>query len=192
MTNQPTLRILGICGSLRRKSYNMYTLKAAGELMPAGMSLELAEIGDIPLFNQDVYEQGFPPPAARLRGEVGRADALLIASPEYNLSLTAALKNAIDWLSRKPGRLLADKPVAIVSAAKTSIGGARGQYDLRRMLGHLEAFCMPLPEIFVGEEEAKFDADGTLVHGTTRAELAEMMGEFRRWILRVKAMPPAG
>ena len=91
------IRILGICGSLRGKSYNMYALKAAREIMPEGMGLEITGIGDIPLFNQDVCDKGFPPPVAAFRTQIAQADGLLFACPKYNYSVSGLLKNAIDW-----------------------------------------------------------------------------------------------
>src|ERR1043165_7744558 len=91
------LKILGISGSLRKGSFNTAALRACGEMLPAGMSMTIARIDDIPLFNQDVFDAGLPESVKRFRAEAAAADGLLIASPEYNFSLTPALKNAIDW-----------------------------------------------------------------------------------------------
>jgi hypothetical protein len=109
------MQILGICGSLRKASLNMAALRACQELLPEGMSLRITSIAELPLFNQDVFDAGIPEPAKRLRAEILEADGVLIASPEYNFSLTAALKNAIDWASRPPNQSWQDKPVAIFS-----------------------------------------------------------------------------
>ena len=106
------MQILGICGSLRKASFNMAALRACGELMPQGMNLRITRIDDIPMFNQDVFDAGIPEPAKRLRAEITEADGVLIASPEYNFSLSGALKNAIDWASRPPNQSWQDKPVA--------------------------------------------------------------------------------
>ena len=119
------LKVLGISGSLRKASINTALLKACAGMMPAGMTMSgYARLDDIPLFNQDVFDAGVPAPAKRFRDEVTAADGLLIALPEYNFSLTAALKNAIDWGSRPPNQVFQDKPIAIFSASQGPMGGA--------------------------------------------------------------------
>ena len=180
------MRILGICGSLRKSSFNMAALRACGELLPAGMTLEIAAIGDIPFFNQDVYDAGLPAPAKRFRDEVAAADGLLIASPEYNYSVPAVLKNAIDWGSRAPSQVFHEKPVAIFSAATGPLGGARMQYDLRRMLGQLWAHVLPKPEVFIGMAAGKFDAQSRLTDETTRKVLGELLGGLAAWVTRMQ------
>jgi chromate reductase len=180
------VKILGICGSLRKNSFNMHALRACNELMPEGMTMQIAEIGDIPLFNQDVFDAGLPAPAKRFRDEVVAADGLLIASPEYNFSLSAALKNAIDWGSRPPNQVFQDKPVAIFSASPGPMGGARVQYDIRRILGQLWAHPLPRPEVFIGNAASKFDAQGKLTDETTRKFLTELLVGFKTWINRMK------
>jgi chromate reductase len=182
-----TLRILGLCGSLRRGSYNLAALRAAGALMPPGMVLEIGEIGDIPFFNQDLLDCGIPDPVQRLGVELRAADGILIAAPEYNYSVTAALKNAIDWLSRLQPMPLKDKPVALLSATTGLLGGARVQYDLRRILAQLYTFILVRPEVFIGSAAAKFDAAGDLVDEPTAKVIAEQMDAFRLWIARLKA-----
>jgi chromate reductase len=179
-------RVLGICGSLREKSYNMYALRAARELMPEGMTMEIAGIAEIPLFNQDVSDKGFPPPVAALRAQIAQADGLLFASPEYNYSVTGVLKNAIDWASRPPDQPFQNKPVAMFSATVGIKGGVSGQYDLRKILAQLGAFALVRPEVFIGLEASKFDAAGKLTDDTTRKFLADQMIAFRDWIARVK------
>jgi chromate reductase, NAD(P)H dehydrogenase (quinone) len=180
------MQILGICGSLRKGSYNMHALRACNELMPEGMTMTVAEIGDIPLFNQDIYDAGLPAPAKRFRDQVAAADGLLIASPEYNFSVTGALKNAIDWGSRPPNQVFLEKPVAIFSATGGPLGGARVQYDLRRMLGQLVAHVQPKPEVFIGAAQTKFDAQGKLTDETTRKFLGELLVGLKAWIIRMK------
>lgn len=184
------LRILGICGSLRRGSYNHMALSAAGTLMPASMALSVADIADVPLYCKDVEDAGLPPAVARLRDQILAADALLIASPEYNFSVTGVLKNTIDWLSRCQPQPFKDKPVAMLSATMGPVGGARNQYDLRKILGCLEAIVLPKPEIFINFCHTKFDAQGQLTDEPTRKILGEQQVAFERWIRRV-APPPA-
>lgn len=182
------IRILGVCGSLRQKSYNMYALKAVRELMPEGMAMEIAGIGDIPLFNQDVCDKGFPPAVAAFRAQIAQADGLYFASPEYNYSVSGVLKNAIDWASRPPEQPFQNKPVAMISATVGIKGGVSGQYDLRKILAQLGTFAMVRPEVFIGVEATKFDADGKLTDETTRKFMTDQMVAYRDWIGRVKKL----
>ncbi|HYR32677.1 MAG TPA: NADPH-dependent FMN reductase [Burkholderiales bacterium] len=181
------LKVLGISGSLRKASYNTAILKACAELMPAGMTMTgYARLDDIPLFNQDIFDAGLPESAKRFRTEVAAADGLLIASPEYNFSLTAALKNAIDWGSRPPNQVFQDKPIAVFSASQGPMGGARVQYDIRRILGQLWAHVLPRPEIFVGSAASKVDAQGRVTDEATRKLLTDLLTGFKTWIERMQ------
>jgi len=180
------LKVLGICGSLRKKSFNMAALRAAGDLLPPGMSLHITSIADLPMFNQDVLDAGMPEPVKRFRTEVAQADGVLIASPEYNFSVTAPLKNAIDWASRPPDQVWQDKPIAIFSATPGPVGGARVQYDLRRILGQIWGHVLPRPEVFIGLAPSKFDADLRLTDETTRKFLTDLLVGFKAWIIRMQ------
>jgi chromate reductase len=181
------LKILGISGSLRKGSFNTAALKICADLMPAGMKMtSYARLDDIPLFNQDVFDAGLPESAKRFRAEVAAADGLLIASPEYNFSLSAALKNAIDWGSRAPNQVFQEKPIAIFSATQGPLGGPRNQYDLRRILGQLWAHVLPRPEVFIGAAQTKFDAQGKLTDEATKKFLAELLVGFKTWIERMQ------
>jgi len=181
-----SLKVLGICGSLRKASLNMAALRACGELLPSGMTLEIASIGDLPIFNQDVLDQGMPAPVQRFREQVAAADGLLIASPEYNFSIPAPLKNAIDWGSRAPSQVFHEKPVAIFSVAPGPVGGTRAQYDLRRVLAQLWGHVLPRPEVFITHAAGKFDPQGRLIDETTRKFLGELLAGFAPWIARMK------
>ncbi|MDE5878523.1 MAG: NAD(P)H-dependent oxidoreductase, partial [Desulfovibrio sp.] len=129
------LVFLGICGSLRRASRNMGLLRKAQELMPAGSRLEIADIADIPFYNEDIAK---PDSVRRLVEAAERADGFLLASPEYNYSLAPALKNALDWLSREPGlKPFAGKPAAIVGAGG-GMGTVSSQGHLRPVCGYLD------------------------------------------------------
>ena len=185
MNTAAAYKVLGFCGSLRQKSYNMIALKTAGELMPASMRLEITSIADLPIYNFDVQEKGFPAVATRLRQEILAADALLFASPEYNWSLSAALKNAIDWMSRFQPQPFQNKPAAVFSATGGPVGGARVQYDLRRILSGLGVMWLARPEVFIGMAASKF-ADGKLTDETTRKFLSDEMLAFEDWIKRMK------
>jgi chromate reductase, NAD(P)H dehydrogenase (quinone) len=180
------VKILGVCGSLRKASYNMAALRACNDLMPSGMSMKVAQIGDLPMYNQDVFDAGIPEPVKRFEAEVRAADAVLIASPEYNFSVPPLLKNAIDWLSKLPKQPWQDKPIAILSASQGPLGGARVQYDLRRILGQLWGHVLPRPEVFIGVAQTKFDAQGKLADETTRKFLSELLAGLKTWTERMK------
>ena len=180
------LKILGVCGSLRKSSYNMAALRACSELMPAGVSMKIAQIGDLPMYNQDVFDAGIPEPVKRFEAERRAADGVLIASPEYNFSVPPVLKNAIDWVSKLPKQPWQDKPIAILSASQGPLGGARVQYDLRRILGQLWGHVLPRPEVFIGMAQGKFDAQGKLTDETTRKFLTELLAGLKTWTERMK------
>jgi chromate reductase len=182
---QTDLRVLGICGSLRKKSFNMAALRAAGELMPPGMTLHITSIADLPMYNQDVLDAGMPEPVKRFRTEVAQADGVLIASPEYNFSVTAPLKNAIDWASRPPDQVWQDKPIAIFSCTGGPVGGARVQYDLRKILSQIWGLVLPRPEVFIGNSASKFDAELRLTDETTKKFLTDLLVGFKAWIERM-------
>src|ERR671916_2043887 len=139
------MKVLGISGSLRKGSWNTSVLRAAQGLAPAGMTIEIGAIGDIPLYNEDVRAAGLPPPVERLRSQIAAADAVLLVSPEYNFSIPGVLKNAIDWASRPPNQPFNDKPVAIMGASGGPGGPARMQDDRRKSLGSIQAFGVPQP-----------------------------------------------
>ena len=179
-------KVLGVSGSLRKASFNTAALRACAGLMPAGMTMEIAEIGDLPLFNQDVLDAGMPGPVKRFRDALTAADGLLIASPEYNFSVTPALKNAIDWASRPPNQAFQDKPIAIFSVSVGPMGGARVQYDLRRILGQIWGHVLPRPEVFIGSAPGKFDKDGKITDEATRKFLTDLLVGFKDWIARMK------
>jgi len=181
-----TVKLLGICGSLRKASLNMAALRACSELLPAGMTLEIGSIADLPMFNQDVLDQGMPAPVKRFRDQVSAADGLLIASPEYNFSIPSPLKNAIDWGSRAPNQVFNEKPIAIFTVAPGPVGGTRAQYDLRRVLSQLWGHVLPRPEVFITHAAGKFDAQGRLTDETTRKFLGELLAGFAPWIARMK------
>src|SRR5882757_2176955 len=125
-------------------------LQTAAALMPESMSIEIVEWKDVPLFDADVLATGQPDSARRVREQIRAADGVLIATPEYNFSIPGGLKNLLDWISRGDDQPLAGKPVAILSAATGPLGGARVQYDLRRVLLFVDAMVLTKPEVFIG------------------------------------------
>ncbi|MGH6892953.1 MAG: NADPH-dependent FMN reductase [Dongiaceae bacterium] len=181
-------KILGICGSLRKQSLNMSALKAAGSLMPHGMELTITNLIELPMYNQDVEAMGYPDSVDALREDVLAADGLLFAAPEHNWSMSASLKNGIDWLSRfkKPRVPFDGKPCAVLSATLGPLGGARVQYDVRRSVTGLGGHFLVKPEVFIGMANQKFDAQGGLADDLTRKFLTEQMVAFHDWIIRIK------
>jgi chromate reductase len=166
--------VLGISGSLRTKSYNTMLLRAAMELAPPGMVIRPASI-ELPLYNDDVREKGYPPAAARLRAQIADADAVLIATPEYNYSIPGVLKNAIDWASRPPDQPFDGKPVAIMGASTGRFGTVRAQNHLRQSFLFLNANVLNKPGVMVGDAAALFDDSGRLADAATRKQVAKLL-----------------
>lgn len=175
------IRVVGISGSLRAGSYNTAALKAAIALAPEGMTIETAEIGDLPLYNDDVRAAGYPPAAQRLRDQLAAADAILFVTPEYNYSVPGVLKNAIDWASRPPSQPFDNKPVAIMGASGGILGTARAQYHLRQMLIFLNAFPINKPEVMIGQAGSKFDENGRLTDEATAGFIRQLLEALRDW-----------
>ncbi len=178
------MKILGISGSLRKASWNTALLHTAATLLQ-GHEFSIAEIGDLPLINQDLEQGGkFPAQVERFRSEVLAADAILFATPEYNASIPAPLKNAIDWASR-PASTLAHKAAAICGVSPGALGTSRAQYPLRQTLGVLSVQLLGQPEVFIGGAGAKF-ADGKLTEAGTLEFFGKMLAIFTAFAERVK------
>jgi len=191
------LRVLGISGSLRRGSYNrMLLLNVLGRL-PAGVEWSIADIGGLPILTGDDLEDP-PEPVLRLKGEIAAADLVVISTPEHNHSVPAALKNAIDWVSRpRAGNPLEMKPVAIMSASTGFTGGIRAQEHLRQILSSLGAIVIAYPEVAVGGAGSKFDGEGRLLDGAALRFADELMRNALRVAaalrgIAVVARPPRG
>lgn len=182
------LKILGLCGSLRRASYNRAALNLAAAQMPAGMELKIADIDAVPLFNGDEFADGFPAAVSALRESMNEADGILIATPEYNFGIPGVLKNVLDYVSRGTRQPFACKPVAILSASPGMLGGARVQYELRKSLLFLEPMVMVKPEVFIAAAHTKFAADGSCTDAATVKFVAEQMAAFHDWVFAVRRM----
>jgi len=187
MTSPTAIHIVGISGSLREQSYNTATLNAAVELRPDGVAIEPVGIGDLPLYNDDLRLQGYPPAVERLRSRLAAADGILLVTPEYNYSVSGVLKNAIDWASRPPDQPFDGKPVAIMGASPGMLGTARAQYHLRQMLVFLNAYVLNRPEVMIAQAAAKFDEAGQLIDGPTREFVKSFLEAFAAWIRRMRA-----
>jgi chromate reductase len=184
MTTTPIL-ILGISGSLRRGSYNTGLLYAAAELLPEHLRLDLFDLAPVPIFNQDL-EMDAPEPVRALKAHVAAADALLIATPEYNSSIPGVLKNAIDWASRpRKDTPLQGKPLAIIGAGGR-LGSARAQLHLRQIAAHLDMHPLNRPELMVAFASEKFNADGRLIDPQVREQLAAVLEALAAWTRRLR------
>jgi chromate reductase len=172
--NKP-FRILGLPGSLREASYNHAALLAAKELTPADVSVEIATLAGIPPFNQDIESQ--PPPAVvELKQRIRAADAILIATPEYNYSIPGVLKNAIDWASRPYGdSAWSGKPVAVLGASVGMLGTARAQYHLRQIFVFLDMHALNQPEVMIANAAQRFDDRGRLTDEKTRELIGKQL-----------------
>ncbi len=179
------LTLLGLCGSLRRESFNRKLMhEAAGAF--GGRFVE----GDLrfPLFDQDLESaEGIPQPVATLAGQIAAADAVVIACPEYNKAPPGALKNALDWVSRVKGNPWKDKPVAIVSATGGRAGGERTQFALRLMMVPFRPRLLQGPEVLVGTASDQFDEGGKLVNEINLSALKDLMAALRTEAARVPA-----
>jgi chromate reductase len=179
------IRLLGLCGSLRRASYNGALLAAAADLAPRAVSLRVHDIGDLPLFNEDVEALGDPAPVAALKAAIARADALLVATPEYNYGVPGPLKNALDWASRPDdASVLAGKPVALLGASLGRMGTVRAQLALRQLFVGTGSVVMPKPELFVPSAWRSFGEGGALVDDALREQLREFMAAVAAWARR--------
>jgi chromate reductase, NAD(P)H dehydrogenase (quinone) len=169
-------KILGISGSLRERSYNTALLRAAAELAPPDAEVEIFDLSRIPLYDDDVEAAGDPEPVAELRRAVAEADALLLATPEYNRGTSGVLKNAIDWLSRPAlASVLRWKPVAIMGASSGRGGTRRAQQQVRDALVFPGAIVLEQPEVAVPVAWERFDPDLRLTDEPTGAAVTELL-----------------
>ena len=169
-------KILGISGSLRERSYNTALLRAAAELAPPDVEIEIFDLSTIPLFNDDVEAVGDPEPVAQLRAAVAEADGLLLATPEYNRGTSGVLKNAIDWLSRPAlASVLRWKPVAIMGASSGRGGTRRAQQQVRDALLFPGAVVLEEPQLALPIAWERFDPDLNLTDENAGAVLTELL-----------------
>jgi chromate reductase len=181
------VKVLGFAGSLRKDSYNRAALRAAKELLPPGMALEICDLASIPLFNEDVESDGFPTAVVEFKERIAAADALLIATPEYNYSIPGVLKNALDWASRPPGQSpLMGKPLAFMGASTGYFGTSRAQYHLRQVCVILNMHPVNSPEVFISGAASKFDGTGRLTDAMFRDSIGKLLEALRVWTIRLR------
>lgn len=178
-------KVISICGSLRKGSFNRMLASALPGLAPTGMTIAVSPSIEMPLYNADVQAQGIPASVTALADAIRAADGVIFVTPEYNFSLPGGLKNALDWVSRLKEQPFVGKPVAIQSASPGQVGGARMQYDLRKMMVFLDALTLNKPEIFVNNCASKFDEKtGALTDEATQNFIKQQLEAFDKFIAR--------
>jgi chromate reductase len=188
---QDTFSVLGLAGSLGRRSYNRALLAASIDVAPDGIQVESFDLADVPLYNPDFDDQladGGPSPAVvgRLVERVNAADALLLVSPEYNWGPSGVLKNALDWISRPVGASpLFEKPVALAGVSPGPAGTGRAQLHLREHLLSTNSYVLQQPVVQVGDGRRRFDADLRLTDEATRDLVLAQLEALRDWARRV-------
>lgn len=181
-TNERPVKIVALVGSLRKKSFNRMIFENYRSL--AGESAEFVEgeIRGIPLYDEDLREQGIPESVQKLGEQIRSADGVVIFSPEYNYSVPAPLKNALDWVSRLKDQPFTAKPVALVSASMGRLGGARMQYHLRQIGVFMDMRILNRPEAMIAEVHKLVDGDGRLTDEGTRKFLITHCESFLTFI----------
>ncbi|MBF0209776.1 MAG: NAD(P)H-dependent oxidoreductase [Desulfamplus sp.] len=173
------IKVIGICGSLRKSSTNMGLLRYAKANAPEGMTIDIANLSSVPFYNSDISEK--PDAVKTLLSQIEQADALLLACPEYNYSIAPALKNALDWASREPDNsILSGKPAAIMGAGG-GMGTSRAQYHLRQVGVYLNIHILNSPEVFSNAFTGSFDSDGNLIDSQVQELIKQMLIAFKGW-----------
>jgi len=180
-------RILALAGSLRQGSYNRGLLHAAGELAPDWVKVQFFDIGTLPFFNEDLEAAGDPEAVRHFKEAIIRANAILIATPEYNGAVPGVLANAIDWASRPTGRsVLRNKPVAVMGAVLGKSGSANAQAALHGVLSRVGAVVVPDPQVLVPHASKLFDEQVNLRDEDTREEVRQLVEAVAHWCRRVQ------
>jgi chromate reductase len=187
---QDRVEALGIAGSLRQGSYNRALLRAARDLAPDDLEIKTFDneiLKRVPPYNEDVRARGDPEPVKALKDGIGDADALVIATPEYNHSISGVLKNALDWASRPPDETpLRGIPVAIMGASTGNWGTVRAQMHLRQLCVDHNMLAVNQPEVLVARAREKFDEEGRLTHDVTRHFVGLLMEALLEWTRKVE------
>lgn len=177
------LKIIGIVGSLREKSFNKGLLRAAVEIKPQEVDIQIWDIKDIPLYNSDLDEDGIrPEPVEKLKSAVTKSDAVLLATPEYHYSVPGVTKNIIDWIGSDPDNVLMGKKIGIMGASTSGFGTVRSQLHLRQVLFAASAKTFQDNELYVSFARKKFDENGDLTDEDTKGKLKEFLAGFLHWL----------
>ena len=184
-------RILAIAGSLRQGSYNRGLVRAAEELAPDWVEVQFFDIGTLPFFNEDLEAAGDPEPVRRFKEAIRAANAVLMATPEYNGAVPGMLANAMDWASRPSGRsVLHNKPVAVMGAVLGRSGSVNAQAALRGVLSRVGAIVVPDPQVLVPQASRLFDEQVNLRDEDTREEIRQLVEAMAHWCRRVQPEEP--
>jgi chromate reductase len=186
MSAPSPIKLLGISGSLRAQSYNSGALSVVGSVLPEGMEFDVASLAELPFYNADVEQRGFPAAVESFRRRVAAADALIFAVPEYNFSVPGVLKNALEWLSRPPNSPANGKPCAIFGASVSPLGTARGQFHFRHICVSLNMIPVNAPHVDITNAKTKFDAQGQLIDQESVDLIRQLVDELRRLTMRLR------
>jgi len=183
-----TRNVAVLVGSLRKESFTRKVAKTLIALAPPALKLEIVEIGTLPFYNQDLETENPPAEWVAFRDRIRPADAVIFATPEYNRSVPAVLKNAIDVGSRPYGKSVFDKkPAGVVSVSPGAIGGFGANQHLRQSLVFLNMPPLQMPEAYIGGADKLFDENGKLTNNSTREFLSKYLQAFAAWIERTRA-----
>lgn len=173
------MKFVALSGSLRRGSIHTALIRYLTRLASPQHEVVLLDYRDLPHFDADLLKEGHPPELEILRRAIAESDGVIIASPEFNYGVPGPLKNAIDWLSRPAYQsVFAGKPVAVLSASPSPVGGARGLQHLKQVLGGMAAALLPVPDISLGADAAKLGEDGAPLDPKTRQRLKGLLDAF--------------
>ncbi|TWI74309.1 NAD(P)H-dependent FMN reductase [Desulfobotulus alkaliphilus] len=178
------IQVLGICGSLRKSSANMGLLRYAQEAAPQGLDIQIADISGLPFYNSDMEEK--PQSVLDFFKALEKADALLLACPEYNYSMAPALKNALDWASREPDNALLSGKTAAIMGAGGGMGTARAQYHLRQVCVFLNLHVLNAPEVFCNAFAGGFEDNGNLKDEKIQKQIGKLLTALKDWTLKLR------
>lgn len=174
-----------LVGSLRKASYNLKIAQILTQLAPSSLQLKMIQISDLPFYNEDIDTNNPPVSYTRFRNEVAACQGVLFVTPEYNRSLPAVIKNAIDVGSRPYGKSVwSKKPAAVISVSQGAVGGFGANHHLRQSLVFLDMPTLQQPEAYFGNVVAAFDADGYITE-KSQAFLKQFINAFANWVEKV-------
>lgn len=180
--SESNLSILAVSGSLRKASLHRALIRSLQDLAPEDLSIEAFDLIDIPLFNQDVEDEGIPKSVQTLRSKIEQADGIIWATPEYNGAMSGVIKNAIDWTSRKG--LLAKRPTTVISGSPGSLGATKAQESLRASLNHLGMYVLARPSLAIPKMDKKLNGD-KITDETTQKFVEDWLEAFKDWIVQL-------
>ncbi|MDR1984160.1 MAG: NAD(P)H-dependent oxidoreductase [Prevotellaceae bacterium] len=184
---QKEIKIVGICGSLRKDSYNMKILKSVGNLLPDNLEINIAEIAELPMYNEDLdIPDNLPQAVVEFVNILKNADGFVIISPEYNYAVPSVLKNALDWASRSKDLPLSGKPVSIMGATPGMSGTARMQVQLQSLCVMLNMQPIAKPDVLINAVHTKFDANGNFIDEQGKQHIIKNLENLVRLILTNK------